>query len=231
MAGIVPVGGVRGHPVAVIIGLALGLVIGRDVLNEAGAGDDAHHLHPAAGAQGGHVLAQAVGHQRIVGDVPGGVDLLAHVGLLLRHLEERGAHVLAAGEEHAVDAGHGLAHVAVGQVLGLDLVGILLLEHPALLQIGVQDLAVLVIGDRGAGHPVQLHRVAAGGADDRLKGVIVLCIALPADADIGLANEGSAVLQHGLELGLGHASRPIIGEARGQAHADRRVLIVGGPGL
>lgn len=56
MAGIVPVGGVRGHPVAVIIGLALGLVIGRDVLNEAGAGDDAHHLHPAAGARVGTSL-------------------------------------------------------------------------------------------------------------------------------------------------------------------------------
>ena len=33
----------------------------------------------------------------------GGVDLLAHVGLLLGTLNREGAHVLAAGEEHAVD--------------------------------------------------------------------------------------------------------------------------------
>ena len=38
-------------------------------------------------------------------------------------------------------------------------------------------------------------------------------------------------LQHGLKLSLGHAGRPIKGEARSQAHPDRRVLIIGGPCL
>ena len=204
VAGIIPVLSVGGHPVQVVVLRALlGVVVG-DLLDEIGAGDDAHHLHAAAGGEGGHVIVDAVGHQGVVGDVAGGVDLLAAVGLLLRHCEQGGADVLTAGEEHAVDALHHLSHVGGGVVAGLDLISILLQQVAGIGHIGALDHAVRAVAHGRAGDLIELHRVAAGGLDDSLEAGIILVIGLPGDADIGLADEGGAVLQHGLELALGH---------------------------
>ena len=230
VAGVIPVGRSGGHTVQVVILRALlGVVVG-DLLDKIGAGDDTHHLHAPAGSQGGHIIVNAVGHQGVVGDVAGGVNLLAAVGLLLRHREQGGADVLAAGEEHAVDALHHLSHVGGGVVAGLDLVGVLLQQVAGVLHIGALDHAVRAVAHGRAGDLVKFHRVAAGGLNDSLEAGIVLVVGLPGDADIGLADEGGAVLQHGLELALSHRRVGAVSDSVRQSDPRRGGAVIRGPG-
>ena len=210
VAGIGAVGGTHGHTVGIVIGNAQVLEIVGDVLDEAGTGHDAQNLLAAAGTQGGDIIFDAVRHQGVVGDIAGGVDLLALIGLHLRLGEERGAHVLAAGKEHAVNTLHHIGHIGLGEILGLDLIGIGLLEHTGLLQIGIQDLAVGVILHSGTGDLIQLHGDAAGSTNDFLESLIILGIALPGNTDDGLPgcviHQGLKELQAGIEIAGGFLS-------------------------
>ena len=148
------------------------------------------------------------------------------VGLSLRLGEQGGADVLTAGEEHAVHVFHDRGHVALGEVLGLDLVGVGLAQHAGILDVSALDLAVGVIANRGGGDLRQLHGDTAGLLDDHLEGGVVLAVALPGDADEGLARQSGAIVQHGLELVGGNGLGGVILQPGGQAHILGHVAVI-----
>ena len=206
MAGIVPIGSIGGHPVQVIVLRALGGEVVGNVLDKVGAGDDAHHLHTTAGCKGGDVLLDAVSHQRIVGNIPGRVDLFPVIGFLLRLCKERGADILAAGKEHTIHLSHGLSHIGIGKVLCLDLVRVGLLKHAALLQTGAGHLVAAVILHSIGSDLGQLYCYTACCTDHGGKCCIILRIALPADTDKRLAFHGLSIGHHLNEHSLVHCA-------------------------
>ena len=228
------IGAVRradGHSVRVVIGRALLLIVVGDILNERAAGNDGHHLLAAADRERRHVFFEAVGHEHVVRDIARGVDLFALVLFLLGDLEQRRTHILAAGEEHAIDGLHHSADVAGREILFLHLVGVFLLEHSALFEICGFDLALGIVLHRRARHLIELDGDGADGLEDRLVGVVILAVIGPADADDWLVGDRRGIFEHLLEHRCGHGLGGLVGQAVHQAGPDGHVVIVRRPVL
>ena len=65
---------------------------------------------------------------------------------------------------------------------------------------------------------------------DSFEAGIILIVGLPGDADVGLAHEGGAVLQHGLELALSHRSIGAVSDSLRQSDPRCGGAVIGGPG-
>ncbi len=229
VAGISTIRCVSRHSVRIVVGLSLFLIIVGDILNERAAGNNGHHLLAAADCERRHVLFEAISHEHVVRDIARGVDLFALVLFLLGNLEQRRAHIFAAGEEHAVDGLHHSADIAGREILFLHLIGVFLLEHAALFEIRGFDLTLGIILHSRARHLIELNGDRADGLENRLVGVVILAVVGPADADHGLVGDRRGIFEHLLKHCHGHRLGGLIGEPVHQAGPDGHIVIVCGP--
>ena len=228
---VVTVGSSGRHTVSVVVSNTLILIIVGDILDEGDTANDAHHLLAAAGSQGGDVLINAISHIGVVGDIAGGVDAFALVINGNGDLEQRGADVLTANEEHTVDILHSLGDIGITIVSGLDLIGIGLLELAGSIDVGGEDIILSVIAHSITHDLIQLHGDTAGLLDHGLivSVFLILTIIRPGKADDGLGTHLCGSRQHGLGHGLGGAGSGIICIAVRQTGPDSSLIHILGP--